>query len=507
MSKEAEPERTTRLNVPPWLKTVAAWLKTKASTGKYFVIGVWLIGLLAVSTRALVHTVVPTGVFPTGADDCYQDLPDLLLAADTSSDGPSTQPPATPGAGAADTAAALEGTDEADAADDGQPPSARGRLQTLEPIGDQPVTIALGRSRGVRYGQAKYSLGPSSPDESSEGVEEAAAPSDDAHAAASEQDDGDATTQRSDDATPQASEEASEAQPQEDPLPPTDGLDDRREPVYLPVTIGTFVREDGATLGDGTPTTLLMATTDQSSPFMDARAWSRHGVVTVELCVDRFDGNAIGDPGLYVGSVAVVDPRIARTDVPFVITMSHDNSYSLLALLFVVVAVAAIYVWLLRTYRPTADSIDLEEFMDWLGTRTGVLAVGTGAVATYVAYSASYLADSTWGGSTTQLGALVGAAFTAFITAAATVISASSAASGPKMPDLTRESAEDARRRLERLGFAVFVRRKAPKKAPPGQAIEPGQVIETEPPSGRRTVQAEPVTLVVASEPEQADEE
>lgn len=341
--------------------------------------------------------------------------------------------------------------------------------------GHQPATLAFGRSRRVGYAQAKFTLGSVTSEADPENASDGVAP----------------------EGSDQSTEGASGEPGGDTAASPTEQIDDRQGRVYLPVSIGPFVREDGAMLGGGDPVSFLSELDDTSEerPFMEAMAWSRHGVVTVELCVDRTDGETIGDPGRYIGSIAVVDPRVARTEVPFVVTMSHVNPFQLLSLMFIVVAVAAMYIWLLRTYRPNTDTIDLGEFVDWLGTRTGVLAIGSGAVAAYVAFSATYLADHTWGGSITQLGALVGAGFTAFITAASTVISASSTASGPEMPDLAGETRQEARRQLEHLGFVVLVYTETHRR------IGEGHVIRTVPKAGRRTTPSSPVKLIVSSGP------
>lgn len=444
--------------------------------GRHLLIWAWVVAILSVGAIAVHHH------GRTGVGDCYEDVPPELTAAGRQaipSDAVVAQ---------ASPAAQVAGQQPADA-DADQAGDATG-LHALEPVDDRPVTLSLGRAYGVAYAQARFTVKPFSPSSEGSGREPADAATSEARTAPDDTADGSGQ-------------------------PGIDGLPDRDGRVYLASSIGQFSRDDGALLANGVPVSLpgdagvSRGAVDEPGtagdaapatiPPLNAMAWSRHGVVTVELCVDRSDRDAIGDPGMYVGSVAVVDQLFARTEVPFVVTMAHANPWALFALMLGVVAVAALYVWLLRAHEPSDDAIDLTEFVEWAGTRTGVLAICTGAVAAYVAYTATYLADSTWGASIAQMGALVGAGFTAFITAAATVISASASPSGPKMPDLTTQPLADARRQLEQLGFSVVVH------AEHG-AGDPGTVLRTEPAPNRRTRRSAPVELYVAhGEQEGAD--
>lgn len=268
------------------------------------------------------------------------------------------------------------------------PPSGS-NLPVLEPTTDSVPTLAFGRSIGVRRAVSQLAQQQSQAAEAAEARE--ATP-------ASEQ----AVTSENSTA---AGTEATPA--------PVNLLNDVSQPVELEVVTGNYLREDGAPLIQG----------EDDGTVVTAHAWSRRGIATVELCVDRAKTNA--DAGRYEGAVTIVDPRVATADVPFSVTLAYPNAAALASLVLMVMAVAAVYAWLLKSSR---KDLNLSMFFGWLRTRTGALAVGSGAVASYVAFSATYLANDTWGASLLQYSALVGATFTAFVTASTTIIAGSSPA-------------------------------------------------------------------------------
>lgn len=257
-----------------------------------------------------------------------------------------------------------------------------GQLPKLEPTVDRPATVPLGRARAVRTARTSLTV----------------------------------ATVSTEELTQDTSQQPTEGTAGPSAPPTTAALDDVSAVLPLEVRINPFVREDGAS---------LRQSDDAEGPLVTARAFSRRGTVVVELCVDR-DGIALGHPGRYEGSVTVVDPAVVATDVPFVVTMAYPNAALVALLTVAAVAVAAVYSWRLRIQRDDDDDrIDFGCFFDWLGTWTGVLAVASGSVAAYVAYAATYLSNVVWGTSVTQYTAILGAVFTAFVTAATTIIAGS----------------------------------------------------------------------------------
>lgn len=253
-------------------------------------------------------------------------------------------------------------------------------LPVLEPTAERPAIVPLGRARAIRSANTSLTV--------------TAVPTDE---------------------VPGAGADAGADQVSGSTSVGTSPLDDVDAPLPLEVRVNPFVRDDGATLWRGRSAQLVMA-----------HAFSRRGTVVVELCVDR-DGIAIGHPGRYEGSVTIVDPQVAPTDVPFVVTMAYPNAALVALLTVVAVAIAAMYSWRVHSDDGGAAdaAIDLYCFFAWLRTWTGLLAVATGSIAAYVAYSATYLSNAVWGTSVTQFTAIVGAVFTAFVTASTTVIAGS----------------------------------------------------------------------------------
>lgn len=306
----------------------------------------------------------------------------------------------------------------------------------LEPAVERPVVLPLGRTRAVRTARSSLTVTPRSADDPAADeatVDGADAPTDGDGAKAAPPDAATdaptelATAPAPDDATaaPAGEGASGTATPSEVPTgdqsatPPV--LEDIVAPLPLQVRVNQFVREDGTNLrlrGRGTED-------GDAKALVTANAFSRRGVVLVELCVDR-DGEPIGAPGRYEGSVTIVDPLVTPADVSFVVVLAYPNAGLVALLTLVAIAVAAIYSWRVHDVGGDADEpIRFHDFFGWLRKWRGLFAVSTGTVAAYVAYSATYLSNSVWGTSVTQFTAIVGAVFTAFVTAATTIIAGS----------------------------------------------------------------------------------
>ena len=189
----------------------------------------------------------------------------------------------------------------------------------------------------------------------------------------------------------------------------------------LAVSIGTFLR----------------ATEDAelNHDLITATAHAQNRGVLVNICVNRSGEPRLGDPGTYTGVVSIVDPRVSRVDIPMTVSMSYNAWPLVLALLVLSVGPATVYLWLLRgsftqgKLTPSAEldegesSLSARQFGKWVLSRSGVMAIGAGVGAAFIAFSAGYLKNPAWGASITDLTGLFGAMFAGFV-AAATAITA-----------------------------------------------------------------------------------
>lgn len=148
-------------------------------------------------------------------------------------------------------------------------------------------------------------------------------------------------------------------------------------------------------------------------------SWVQNGRVLLKLCVQR-SGPGFADPGIYQGTVSIVDPRVGRVDVPITVTLSYPSWQWIMALLVLAVLAGAWYVWVLQA-RDAAEIAIGGGFLDFYATMLGVLSAGAGVIAAFGVYTATYLNSPTWGSSSTQVFALFGAMFSAFLAGAATV--------------------------------------------------------------------------------------
>jgi len=148
-------------------------------------------------------------------------------------------------------------------------------------------------------------------------------------------------------------------------------------------------------------------------------SWVQNGRVLLKLCVQR-SGPGFADPGTYQGTVSVVDPRVGRVDVPIVVTLSYASWQWIMALLVLAVLAGAWYVWVLQAKRAAEMAIGWG-FLDFYATMLGVLSAGAGVVFAFGVYTATYLNSPTWGSSSSEVFALFGAMFSAFLAGAATV--------------------------------------------------------------------------------------
>lgn len=125
-------------------------------------------------------------------------------------------------------------------------------------------------------------------------------------------------------------------------------------------------------------------------------------------------------PGTYTGSVAITDPRVAPITVQITVMRSFVRWWSVLALAVLSSMAGVVWLYLLRTGEsvPSDRRFGNLEFAGWLGRRDSLISVATGLVGVSAVYTGTYLKAEDWGATSTAFLALVGAVFTAFITAA-----------------------------------------------------------------------------------------
>ncbi len=108
----------------------------------------------------------------------------------------------------------------------------------------------------------------------------------------------------------------------------------------------------------------------------------------------------------------MIDDSRLRTlvSVPIIITMQYTNGIFLLWLYFLAFVPRAWCVWIIREkVDGTKPTLSLD-FLDWVFTINGIVAVVAGSVAAFAVYVAVYLRDPTWGRAL-QLLTLYGACF------------------------------------------------------------------------------------------------
>jgi hypothetical protein len=148
-------------------------------------------------------------------------------------------------------------------------------------------------------------------------------------------------------------------------------------------------------------------------------AWYKDGRVLLKLCVNR-SGSKLADPGIYQGTVRIVDPRVAPVDAQLTVTLAYPTWERVLGLLVLAILGGTWYIWVLKQKKPGDPAIG-SQFWTWCISMIGVLSIGAGTVAAVAVFDATYLRSDSWGSSAEQSIALLGAMFTAFVTVAISV--------------------------------------------------------------------------------------
>jgi hypothetical protein len=181
----------------------------------------------------------------------------------------------------------------------------------------------------------------------------------------------------------------------------------------LAVRVDPFRRDDDARLHQkvSNPT----ATDDDVA----ASALVRGREVEALVCFGR-EGDELGDPGLYAGSITLTDPRLSsEVTVPVTVTLQYVHGVILLWLLLPVVVPGVWLLWVTKTAATNRHyAFDGRSMFSWLRTVGGVVSVTTGVVAAFSVYVGTYLLDDTWGSGPYQVLSLYGAMFSAFVATA-----------------------------------------------------------------------------------------
>jgi hypothetical protein len=156
----------------------------------------------------------------------------------------------------------------------------------------------------------------------------------------------------------------------------------------------------------------------------DILAWAEvknQNRVLLHVCFKR-DGS-FGSPGTYIGTVNIIDSRVARIDVPFNVSLNYPVWQFVLALWLLMLLPATLYVWLLLGSF-TSTKLTIRAFKEWIYSRNAIIALGTGATISFGFVLATYFKAESWGSDITEATALFGGAFAGFVAAAAGVTSA-----------------------------------------------------------------------------------
>jgi hypothetical protein len=202
----------------------------------------------------------------------------------------------------------------------------------------------------------------------------------------------------------------------------------KRRQLEFELEEGNNVLTQGALLAVDFDPFLRSDDTELDGANYAGRAEFRDGRLRLEVCLARqgrpaTNGSAgpIADAGTYKGTVTIIDPRVARTDVPFTFTLAYP--YWPVVLLFVVLTelVAVCWIWVLRrSAASTASSqpVFSGDFWKWLASGVGIASAGVGAAAGVGALIAIYFNGDTWALDVVGVIALLTGVFGAFVTAA-----------------------------------------------------------------------------------------
>jgi hypothetical protein len=204
---------------------------------------------------------------------------------------------------------------------------------------------------------------------------------------------------------------------------------------------GSNVLQQGALLAVDFDPFIRGDDTELSPADYSARAEFKDGRVRLTICLARSGGatqgngspNTVGpiaDAGTYTGTVSIIDPRVARTDVPFTFTLAYPYWPVVVAIAFVTEVVAVCWIWILRR-DDSAKPVMGGEFWSWLKSGAGITSASVAAVAGAGALIAIYFNSETWAFDIPGMVALISGVFAGFVTAATAQTVASKARQPP----------------------------------------------------------------------------
>lgn len=193
------------------------------------------------------------------------------------------------------------------------------------------------------------------------------------------------------------------------------------EPILAPTT-GSSDSGDPDPAGEAAQTPLTpaggaTAGTLTSGSFVVSEATFIAGSVVLGWCVDRGDVA----PGRYEGVLVIDDPRVNTVSVSVSVTLSYANTPAVVWLVPTLAGVGLLLAWNIRASRTPSSVIIDKNFGHWLVTVEGCTALVAGLAAMTATFWATYMDGQTWGDSSQDVVLLVGALYTSFVAAAATV--------------------------------------------------------------------------------------
>lgn len=225
-------------------------------------------------------------------------------------------------------------------------------------------------------------------------------------------------------------------------------------PARTQIALQTDVMPQGITIDDPIGVRVHSFRKDKGGDVNQAvLAWgtfTSRQTAEILLCVER---QGPGDdtryafylePGRFTGAVTILDDRLPVVTIPFTVELAHPDPYGPLAPIGVVVLAGTLYLMVLR--RPAGggdDPIGMGGLDAFLRRPSGIAAVVAGTAATVGVYTTTYLSNDTWGSAGGDFFLLVGAMFTAFVSAGTAFRFASNLGSGDR-PALTSRRAPDA---------------------------------------------------------------
>lgn len=174
----------------------------------------------------------------------------------------------------------------------------------------------------------------------------------------------------------------------------------------LQLDILQFQRSDGAAL---------------DTDLVKARARVVGDRVRVSVCIDRRNAHDLGDPGTYRGTVSIIDPRVARVDLPLDFDASDPDWARALSLVGLGLLAGSWVTWVVKEQKADSDRFHPSQWAEWSVTAIGLISAVAGAVAALAVYQASYLNNPIWGVSIGDTVALLTGSFVAFMGATTTL--------------------------------------------------------------------------------------